>query len=170
MRETKGTLDALKQIGHTIEQRFNMRIASDGRWFHEGKLIRRTKLVQLFSTILRLEEDGYYYLVSPIEKLRIRVEDCPFIVDRMDVEMKDGNQTIVLRTSVSEVIEVSKKHPIKIGKGGQGAPHPVIHVRDGLVALINRPVFYRLAELLETVSGEIGVSSCGKFLRFEGSE
>ena len=147
----------------------NILIGRDGSWFHEGRLIRRKKLVQLFSTIIRLEKDGQYYLVSPSEKLRIQVEDCPFVVNQMDVKFDEDNQIIVMTTNVGEVVEVSKQRPIKVSDTELGAPHPVIHIRDGLVALINRSVFYRLMELAESVSGEIGVRSSGEFLSFEGS-
>ncbi len=148
----------------------NILIRRDGSWIHEGRLIRRKKLVQLFSTIIRLEKDGHYYLVSPVEKLRIQVEDCPFVVNQMDVKLKEDNQTIVMTTNVGEVVEVSKERPIKISDTELEAPHPVIHIRDGLVALINRSVFYRLMELAESVSGKIGVRSLGEFLSFEESE
>ena len=76
----------------------NILIGRDGSWFHEGRLIRRKKLVQLFSTIIRLEKDGQYYLVSPSEKLRIQVEDCPFVVNQMDVKFDEDNQIIVYKT------------------------------------------------------------------------
>jgi hypothetical protein len=147
----------------------NILIGRDGSWFHEGRLIRRKKLVQLFSTIIRLEKDGQYYLVSPSEKLRIQVEDCPFVVNQMDVKFDEDNQIIVMTTNVGEVVEVSKERPIKVNDTELGAPHPVIHIRDGLVALINRSVFYRLMELAESVSGKIGVWSSGEFLSFEES-
>lgn len=148
----------------------NIFIRRDGSWLHEGTLIRRKSLVQLFSTIMKLEKDGQYYLVSPIEKLRIQVEDCPFVVNQMDVETNQDNQTIVMTTNVGEIVEISKERPVKIGNTELGAPHPVVHIRDGLLALVNRAVFYRLMELAESVSGEIGIWSSGDFLGFEQSE
>ncbi|MDG2139929.1 MAG: DUF1285 domain-containing protein [Gammaproteobacteria bacterium] len=148
----------------------NIFIRRDGSWLHEGTLIRRKNLVQLFSTIMKLENDGQYYLVSPIEKLRIQVEDCPFVVNQMNIKTKEDNQIVVMTTNVGEVVEISKERPIKMGKSELGAPHPVVHIRDGLVALVNRAVFYRLMELAESFSGEIGIWSSGDFVSFEQSE
>ena len=107
--------------------------------------------------------------MSPSEKLRIQVEDCPFVVNQMDVKFNEDDQIIVMTTNVGEVVEVSKERPIKVNDTELGAPHPVIHIRDGLVALINRSVFYRLMELAESVSGKIGLWSSGEFLSFEES-
>ena len=142
----------------------NILIKRDGNWFHEGSLIRRQNMVRLFSTILRLDDDGHYYLVTPVEKLRIQVEDCPFVVNQMDIELIHGKQIIVFKTNVNEVLKVGAEHPICVSeKILRGEPHPVVHVRDGLDALINRAVFYRLVELAVLESDEIGVWSSGRF-------
>ena len=142
----------------------NILIKRDGNWFHEGSLIRRQNMVRLFSTILRLDADGDYYLVTPVEKLRIQVEDCPFVANQMDVELIRGKQIIVLKTNVNEVLKVGAEHPISIGETSlRGEPRPVVHVRDGLEALINRAIFYRLVELAVCVSDEVGVWSSGRF-------
>jgi len=145
-------------------------IARDGSWFHNGRLIHRNNMVQLFSTILRLEDDGNYYLVSPVEKLRIQVEDCPFVVNQMDIEIKNEEKVVVFTTNVNEVIEIGEGSSINIGNTSvDGEPRPVVHIRDGLKALINRSVFYRLVEITEFVSGELGIWSKGSFITFNKS-
>ena len=127
----------------------DMFIARDGTWYHEGKPIRRPALVQLFSTIL-LREDNEYFLVTPVEKVRIKVEDCPFVATQMEIIQKEGRQSIVFTINNEEMVTVDSKHPIEVESMGTGnEPHPIVHVRNGLNALINRAVFYRLVEAAE---------------------
>lgn len=126
-----------------------MRIARDGTWFHEGRAIRRPAMVKLFSSIL-LREGEEYFLVTPVEKVRIQVEDCPFLVIQMEVEGKGQDQTIVFTTNTDESVRVDATHPITVSSSGaKNEPHPTVHIRNGLNALINRAVFYRLVEIAE---------------------
>jgi hypothetical protein len=121
----------------------DIRIRKDGVWFHEGTPIGREALVRLFSTVLRKDEDGIY-LVTPVEKLRIQVEDAPFVAVRVD---RDGD---VLRfvTNVGDEVEAGPENPIRVEMDpGTGEPRPYLHVRRGLEALIARPVFYELVEM-----------------------
>ena len=121
----------------------DIRIRKDGVWFHEGTPIGREALVRLFSTVLRKDEDGIY-LVTPVEKLRIQVEDAPFVAVRVD---RDGD---VLRfvTNVGDEVEAGPDTPIRVEMDPQtGEPRPYLHVRRGLEALIARPVFYELVEM-----------------------
>jgi len=118
-------------------------IKKDGLWFHEGTPIGREALVRLFSTVLRKDPDGFH-LVTPVEKMRITVEDAPFIAIRVDAE--DG----VLRflTNVGDVVEAGPENAIRVEMDAEtGEPRPYLHVRRGLEALIARPVFYELVEL-----------------------
>lgn len=120
-------------------------IKRDGRWVHEGAPIAREALVRLFSTILRKDPDGVW-LVTPVEKLRITVEDAPFVAVRMD---RDG-EALRFLTNVGDEVEAGPAHPIRVEVGADGEPRPYLHVRRGLEALIARPVFYELADMAET--------------------
>ena len=139
----------------------DIRIRKDGVWFHEGSPIGREALVRLFSSVLRLDPDGYH-LVTPVEKMKISVEDAPFIAVRVD---RDGD---VLRfmTNVGDEVEAGPDNRIRVETDpATGEPRPYVHVRRGLEALIARPVFYELVEMAQprqTPSGEeFGVSSHG---------
>jgi hypothetical protein len=129
-------------------------IRRGGLWFHEGSPIGREALVRLFSTVLRRDPDGFH-LVTPVEKLRITVEDAPFVA--VDVDAADG----VLRftTNVGDVVEAGAENPITVRTDPAGGePRPYVHVRRGLEALIARPVFYRLVEMAdrrETPDGSV---------------
>ena len=125
----------------------DMRIAADGRWYHEGSPISRLRMVQLFSSILRLDDDGHYYLVTPVEKVRIRVDDCPFVAQLVDVIEDNGQQVLRFTLNTEETVDAGPEHPLEVGRSAQGEPHPVIEVRRGLKALISRSVFYQLVEL-----------------------
>ena len=137
-----------------------MRIDAQGRWFHQGSQIKRDALVRVFSTILRREADRYF-LVTPVEKLSIEVEDAPFVVVDMDVRGADETQEIAFATHTDDLVIADAEHPIRVAEGPEIRPY--VEVRAGLEALINRPVYYRLAELaIETADG-YGVYSRGKF-------
>ena len=131
-------------------------IRRDGSWAHEGATIQREALVRLFSTILRKDADGIY-LVTPVEKLKIRVEDAPFVATRVD---RDG-AALRFQTNVGDAVEAGPENPIRVEAGADGEPRPYVHVRRGLEALISRPVFYELAEMAETRGAELGVASNG---------
>ncbi|HKP78538.1 MAG TPA: DUF1285 domain-containing protein [Phenylobacterium sp.] len=135
-------------------------IRRDGRWFHEGAPIGREAMVRLFSTILRKDPDGFH-LVTPVEKMRILVEDAPFIATRVDRVGK----ALRFLTNVGDEVEAGPDHPIRVEVGEGGEPRPYLHVRRGLEALIARPVFYELVEMAEareTPEGQtLGVASNG---------
>jgi uncharacterized protein len=135
-------------------------IKSDGRWVHEGATISREALVRLFSTVLRKDPDGIY-LVTPVEKLKITVEDAPFVAVRVD----HNGDVLKFLTNVGDEVEAGPDNAIRVEIGEDGEPRPYLHVRRGLEALISRPVFYELVELAEpreTPGGEtLGVTSNG---------
>ncbi|THD81908.1 MAG: DUF1285 domain-containing protein [Phenylobacterium sp.] len=136
-------------------------IAKDGSWRHEGARIGREAMVRLFSTILRKDDDGIY-LVTPVEKLKITVEDAPFVAVRVDAATGEGGQpTLRFLTNVGDEVEAGPAHAIRVQVDGSGEPRPYLHVRRGLEALIARPVFYELVELGETRGDELGVTSNG---------
>ncbi|HEY0302914.1 MAG TPA: DUF1285 domain-containing protein [Rhizomicrobium sp.] len=147
----------------------DIRIARDGTWFHMGSPIGRKELVRLFSTILRKDPDGYV-LVTPAEKMRIAVEDVPFLAVLMDVEGRGHAQRLVFTTNVGDDTVAGPENPIRVETVPQtGAPAPYVHVRKGLEARIARAVFYQLADLEVPGEGEhegyLGVWSGGAFFR-----
>ena len=136
-------------------------IRRDGLWFHEGTPIGREALVRLFSTVLRKDPDGFH-LVTPVEKMRITVEDAPFIATRVD----QIGDTLRFLTNVGDEVEAGPDNAIRVEADPEtGEPRPYLHVRRGLEARIARPVFYELVELAQerdTPEGpRLGVSSNG---------
>jgi hypothetical protein len=131
-------------------------IRADGSWWHEGARISREALVRLFSTVLRKDPDGYW-LVTPVEKQRLVVEDAPFLATRVDRE----GQALKFLTNVGDETVAGPDNPIRVETGQDGEPRPYVHVRRGLEALISRPVFYELVEMAEEREGRLGVVSNG---------
>lgn len=142
----------------------DIRIARDGTWYHEGSPVGRKELVRLFSTILRKEADGFY-LVTPAEKMKITVEDAPFMAVLLRVKGQGRDQKLVFTTNVGDETVAGPENAIRVQIDSQTQePSPYIHVRRGLEAKIARPVFYQLAELAEwRRDGMLGVWSGGVF-------
>jgi hypothetical protein len=142
----------------------DIRIARDGTWYHQGSPIGRKELVRLFSTILRRDPDGYV-LVTPAEKMRIVVEDVPFLAVLMDVEGAGPSQRLVFTTNVGDTTVAGPDNPIRVETDPQtDEPAPYVHVRKGLEARISRAVFYQLADLaVMGDAGLLGVWSSGVF-------
>ncbi|OWK33837.1 hypothetical protein SPDO_07260 [Sphingomonas dokdonensis] len=141
----------------------DMRIARDGTWFHLGSPIGRLAMVRAFSRILRREPDGGYVLVTPVEKLDIEVEDAPFIAVEMKVEGDGAAASLAFRLNTGDIVTASADHPLRFVEHADG-PHPYLHVRGGLEALIARSIYYELAE--RAISGNDdppGVWSAGAF-------
>ena len=140
-----------------------MRIARDGTWFHQGSPIGRAAMVRAFSRILRREPDGGYVLVTPVEKLDIQVEDAPFVAVEMKVEGVGKAQMLAFRLNTGDVVTASAEHPLRFEEHDDG-PHPYLHVRGGLEALIARALYYDLADLALTENVDTpGVWSRGTF-------
>ena len=132
-------------------------IRADGIWMHEGSPIGRAELVRLFSTVLRLDPDGYH-LVTPGEKLKISVEDLPFRAVGMQ---RDGDD-LIFTTDVGDTVRANPENPITVDTDpATGEPAPRIHIRRGLEARIARTVFYDLVEIAEERDGQLAVSSGG---------
>jgi hypothetical protein len=124
----------------------DIRIARNGSWYHEGRPFLRQPLVRLLSSILKREDDEYF-LVSPVEKMRIQVEDVPFIAVGMTEESLNGEQTLIFRTLTDDIVPLDAEHPLRVQTDGvTGEPRPYIQVRNGMEARIHRPVFYELVE------------------------
>ncbi|MDL2397325.1 DUF1285 domain-containing protein [Rhizobium mayense] len=129
----------------------DMEIRADGTWFYMGTPIGRAPLVRLFSTVLRKDADQKTYLVTPVEKVGIRVVDAPFIAVEMSVTKRDGKRVLTFRTNVGDVVEAGREHPIRfIIRGENDELKPYLHVRGRLEALVTRAVMYDLVELGET--------------------
>lgn len=130
----------------------DMEIRADGTWFYMGTPIGRAPLVRLFSTVLRRDEDGKTYLVTPVEKVGIRVVDAPFLAVEMQVTERDEGQVLTFRTNVGDVVEVDADHRLRFEISGENRElKPYIRVRGRLEALVSRAVMYDLVELGETV-------------------
>ena len=164
---------AFKELRQPTPQEFDIRIAADGSWYHEGGLIGRPALVKLFSTVLRREADGSYWLVTPVERGRIEVEDAPFIITSLTVSGEGGTSRLTFRTNVDDEVHLGPDNPLamRVPPQGGGDLRPYIMVRDGLEALVARPVFYELAEMSEPgPDGLLGVWSGGSFFPLEEAE
>lgn len=146
----------------------NLVIRRDGVWVHEGTPIGRAPLVRLFSTVLR-KEGARYYLVTPVEKLGILVEDAPFLAVLLRQELDASGPRLVFTTNVGDEVAAGSGHAIEF-RGVGDARAPYIHVRAGLDARIARAVYYDLVALGETreIGGErvFGVASGGEFFSF----
>ncbi|AUH63658.1 DUF1285 domain-containing protein [Paracoccus zhejiangensis] len=140
----------------------DMRIKADGTWFYQGTPIGRPAMVRLFSTVLKREGDKFF-LVTPVEKVGIVVDDAPFIA--IDAEIQPDR--ITFTTNVGDEVVADAENPI-ILRGDAQEPRPYVHVRRGLEALIDRKTFYRLAAAAdEGPEGKVGVRSSGQFFPLE---
>ena len=153
------------------EHQFDIRIATDGRWFHEGDEIRRIEIVKLFASVLMRDKTGDYWLVTPVEKGRITVDDAPFIVCEMLASSSADRRSneIHFRTNLDENIALDAAHPILLRPAHDLQDfRPYIEVRDGLLAKLSRPVYYQLAEYVEKgADGRLGVWSHKQFFALE---
>lgn len=141
----------------------DMQIRRDGTWFYEGTPIGRIGLVKLFSTILIREEDKYF-LVTPVEKVGITVEDAPFVAVDFEATGKGKDQQLTFVTNLDDVSEAGPDAPIRVVRDVEtGEPSPYILIRRNLEALIDRKSFYRLVEVGAHHEGWFGVWSGGAF-------
>jgi uncharacterized protein len=148
-----------------------MRIAQDGTWFYMNSPIGRKPLFKLFSSILRHDDDGKYYLVTPVEKCGIEVEDAPFLAIRMSVRGQGQAQVISFETNVDDVVEADAAHPLRFAEepGTEGLK-PYVLVRDRLEALVSRALFYDLVGLGAREGEWFGVWSSGHFFPMQKAD
>ena len=150
---------------------FDIRIARDGAWFYRGTPINRKPLVKLFSTVLRCDGNGVFWLQTPVERGRIIVEDAPFTAVEVNAEGAGKDQVVTFRTNLDAMVTVDDDHPIFVTFDSKtDEPSPYVTVRDNLNALILRAVFYELVELAEECDGVLGVWSQGAFYRLGSVE
>lgn len=141
----------------------DMQIKRDGTWFYEGTPIGRTELVKLFSTILWREGDKYF-LVTPVEKVGITVEDAPFVAVDFDVTGSGAEQVLTFTTNLDDQAKAGEAHPIRVERDPEtGEPSPYVLIRRNLEALIDRKSFYRLVDLGAHHDGWFGLWSGGVF-------
>lgn len=149
---------------------FGLFIRRDGTWFYRGSPIGRKPLVKLFASVLRRDDEGHYWLITPAEKGRIEVEDVPFVAVEASIAGAGREQTVTLRTNLDEIVTVDREHPLRVENDPMtGAPAPYVLVRDRLEARLARPVFYELVEHGEerNEGGRqiLGIWSAGEFFR-----
>jgi uncharacterized protein len=144
----------------------DMRIAADGTWFYCGSPIGRAPLVQLFASVLRREGERYV-LVTPVEKVGIKVDDAPFLAVEMLPEIEAAEPRLKFRTNVEDLVMIDSEHPLRFEHGASDGLKPYVRVRDDLWALVKRALFYDLVDLgrIERVVNEdwFGVRSCNVF-------
>lgn len=141
----------------------DIHIARDGAWYHEGEIFQRQSLVRLFCSLLKREGDDYF-LVTPVEKWRLRVEDAPFAAIDCEVVGEGGQQQLVFITNVDDRVLCDAAHPLRVATDTEsGEPSPYVMVRDGLEARMARSVFYRLVDRAVERDGVLGVWSGGQF-------
>ncbi|MSO74189.1 MAG: DUF1285 domain-containing protein [Alphaproteobacteria bacterium] len=150
----------------------DIRITADGTWYHEGVAIRRSALVKLFASVLSRDEAGDYWLISPVERARIRVDDVPFLAVELKVEGEGRAQRLSFRTNLDDWVVAGQAHPIVVRpQPGGREPAPYLVVRDRLDARLTRAVYYELAEraLDARLDGRasLGVHSDGAFFLLE---
>jgi uncharacterized protein len=145
-----------------------LKIGRDGTWYYQNSPIGRKPLVKLFASVLRLETDGQYYLVTPAEKALIHVEDAPFLAVAMTIEGSCNRQRLSFRTNLDEAVEAGSKHPLSFRPEKNGSFTPFVLVRDRLKARLTRPVYYELvaAAVHEGKNKTLGVWSGGTFFPF----
>lgn len=135
----------------------DIRIGADGIWYHESAPIRRPALVKLFAGILRRESDGEYYLVTPVEKWRIQVDDLPFIATEMEcVDVGAEHPRLRFCTNIGESVVADRRHPLRVGESAEGMPLPAVALGRGLEARLSRSVFYRLVDMAVREPGADG--------------
>jgi uncharacterized protein len=144
----------------------DMRIAGDGTWYYMGTPIGRPALVRLFSTILKREGDKYF-LVTPVEKVGIRVDDAPFLAVEMEQQLNDQGRHLRFRTNVDDWVECDSAHPLRFEPSAEGGLTPYLLVRTDLWAKVTRTLYYDLVDIGEERMIDdrqmFGVASAGAF-------
>ena len=151
----------------------DMRIGSDGTWFYMGTPIGRPALVRLFSTILK-REDGKHFLVTPVEKVGIRVDDAPFLAVEMQKKNDSRGALLRFRTNVDDWVDCDAAHRLRFEMAADGGLTPYLHVRADLWAKVTRAIYYDLVDMgaERMVDGQemFGVESAGEFFPMADAE
>lgn len=149
------------------EEDFGIQILKNGTWLHRGAAIERLNLVKLFATVLRRDENGDFWLQTPVERGRITVDDAPFVAVELRRDISGDVQALHFRTNIDEWVRLDAEHPLIIKPARDtGQLTPYIHIRGGLEARVDRSVYYELAALAESHAEQpdlYGVNSAGTF-------
>lgn len=143
-----------------VEEDFGIKILQNGTWLHQGRPIMRHNLVKLFATVLKKDENGDYWLQTPVERGRIEVEDVPFLAVEMRQETSEQGKNLLFRTNLDEWVTADAAHPLRFGAA------PYVTVRQNLEARLTRAVYYELMHLAhESPAGSDhwGVTSANVF-------
>lgn len=133
----------------------HMRIARDGKWYHEGGEITRPAMVRAFSTLLMCDAEGRHWLVTPHERLSIEVEDAAFLA----VDVKLESDALAFRLNTDELVIAGPDHPVT-ARGDPDVPAIYLGLRNGLEARLNRSTYAQLVEIA-LATGHLSVSSQG---------
>ena len=177
IKEIKNAEDLLPPV-HLWEPDFcgeiDIHIKRNGQWFHEGDLIKRQQLVNLFSKVLRLDDDGHYYLVTPAEKLKIQVDDVPLLTVKAECIGEGKDQKVCLTTDTGYQYIVDADHPVYVEFDEQtGEPRPYSTVRGNLKSLLSRTVYMSLVDWgmkSEVKKGNFGFWSSDQFFELGSLE
>ncbi len=155
--EPKRGLPPVEDWQPAHEGEIDIRIGRDGRWWYRGTPIERAAMVRLFSTILRKDADGETYLVTPVEKLRIQVDDAHFLVTELDIEGEGRAQQLRFTTQTGDPVVADAAHPLwVVVNPSTGEPAPYLRVRGRLDGLLTRALYYRLVEAAQPEPGATG--------------
>ena len=113
-QKTSGELPPVDKWNPPLCENVEMKISKDGKWFFMGSLIGREKMVKLFSTVIRFDDDGFYYLVTPVEKIQLKVEDKPFVIKTFNKEIIDGKEFFLFQTNVDDIVTLSSRNPLRV--------------------------------------------------------
>ena len=128
--------------------------------------IGRERMVKLFSRVLRLDDDGFYYLVTPIEKIKLFVEDKPFLIIDYSIKEIKNSQVITFITNTYDEFELSLNHPLRVETDIETQePSPYVLVRANLEGLISRNIYYKLIDIAVESEGTLGIWSNGNFFK-----
>lgn len=146
----------------------DIRICRDGSWLYQGEPLQREAIVRLFASILRREGDGHYYLVTPVEKWRIQVEDTPLLVHGLEATGEGRDQVLMVTTNTGDTVAIGQQHPLEVGSyNDSGEPRPIVKLDHGLTARLVTAAYYELVNyLVESPKGPadlLGVWSGGEF-------
>ena len=148
-----------------------MRVGGDGVWFYQGSPIGRQALVRLFARVLRRDADGRHYLVTPVEKVDVAVDDAPFLAVEMEARGAGPDQLLTFRTNVDDVVRCGPERPLRfVVEASSDGLKPYLLVRGRLEALVTRAVYYDLVELAVTEGKRFGVWSGGQFFAMAGAD
>ena len=161
--------------GGSAARWLGLRILPDGTWLYRGSPINRIELVKLFASVLRRDKDGSFWLVTPVERGRIEVDDAPFVAVELATQGGGREQIVRLRTNLDEWLTLGPERPLRLRRPveqvANAGPVPFMEVRDGLEARLARPVYYELVELgeehLEGGRQRFGVWSDGVFFALD---